>query len=1012
MLVWLAGRPAAALDPARSLAQFEHTAWTVKQGAPPDIWALAQSRDGYLWLGTGSGLYRFDGVKFEHFRPDGSGDLPSNNITALLALPNGDLWIGYYAGGVSLLRNGRLTSFTTGVPNGSVAQFAQDQDGTIWVATYHGLGRYAHGAWSRVGPEYGVPDAAAYAITVSPNGVIWVAAGAGPHVRPSKASLLFLTRGSTHFENGGELRETPWAFARSSDGRVWVSDGSGVNALPAEPKPIVGRMQAVRDTRPLLHATRTLFDRDGSLWGVQRGAGVIRTRFSVTESSAQSVDLRNQVEQFSMKDGLTSDIAASVLEDREGDIWVGTNLGLDRFRTANIVAERTIPATAPEGYSLTRGDARSFYVSADRSIYRLEPSGPPKRVLRSDSRIFSLAGSRDGGIWICRDRGLARFHHGRLSEIPLPAASGARSVVRCAEDPEGALWIALGWGGDIFRRDQGQWRRVDVPRDLPARPPEAMVFDSKGDGWLAYIDKVLRLAPGTGKTRLFSVRDGLDIGNIQTIVPAAGGLLIGGDMGLARFDGQRMQSLRIERYPVLERISGIAQTSDGETWLNGVRGVVRLSTQGLNLAFEGRGSLEAEVLDFRDGMPGPAQQDSGPTLFEASDGRLWLLTNHGVAWIDPSHLLRNALPPPVSVTSLTGNGLVRSPADHIEFPSGTSNLQIDFTALSLQIPERVQFRYNLEGVDNGWIDPRDRRQAFYTNLGPGAYRFRVIASNNDGVWNNTGSTIAFNILPTFYQSGWFAILCATALLCILYFAYRLRIEYICNIIREKLAERMRERERIARELHDTLLQSFQGLTLSFRAVAARLPPEHASRQAMDHALLRAEQALVEGRERVQGLRAADTPHDLSELFAEIAEKLNPDPTLKVRVVVEGQPRELHPLVHEEIGRIGEEALFNTLRHAGSGLFEVGVTYGADRLIVRFQDDGKGIDPALVRDGNRAGHFGIRGMRERAHRIRGEFTLSSAAGAGVEIKVVVPAKVAYVGSDEKGFSLIRRLAWGR
>ena len=1005
LLGWLQGRPAAALDPARSLAQFEHTSWTVKQGAPADIWALAQSKDGYLWLGTGSGLYRFDGVKFERFKPQDGGELSSIDITALLALPNGELWIGDYEGGVSRLKDGRLTTFTAeGRPKSLIAQFVQGKDGSLWVASSTGLSRLKGGAWTHFGPEQGFPDETAISgLAVTPDGTLWAAAFLHQHTlsQDKPLRLYFLSPGSNRFEPVRGALSNPRTFAQSEDGRLWVSDAHGeIWALDASAGRSQNSVLPHRVAR-IPGVTQMVFARDGSLWGGQRGRGVFRAR-----PLPDAPGRLTTPDHFLAGDGLTSAIVVPVVEDHEGNIWIGTNQGLDRFRATKVVAETSIPATAPDGYSAANAPDGSLYVSADRTIFRIGPDGAVKPAGAWPTQVRCFESRRDGGVWVGGGYSLSRVEGDRWRKVELPRTSQGGRVANCAVDQTGALWIDIWIGGrnEMFRLDAHGWREVKLPNIVATPPLSGITPDAEGGVWLFVNDILVRLRHG--EAQLFSGRNGPGVGNIETVAAAPGGILIGGELGLAHFDGRTMRTLQSRRVPDLEGISGIVQTR-GETWLNGMHGLIHLPTSRLEDAFQGRRPPKYELIGFLDGLPGPAQQNGARTLFQAADGRLWMITNHGVAWVDTS--LRNTVPPPVAVTAIGANAKTFVDMSDLSLPGGTSNLRIDFTAPSLTIPEKVQFRYNLEGVDNGWIDPAGRRQAFYTKLGPGAYRFRVIASNNDGVWNRTGSAITFKILPTFYQSAWFISLLAIAMLCVLYGLYRLRIEYLSRLIKDKLSERMRERERIARELHDTLLQSFQGLTLSFRAAAARLPSDHAARKAMDHALLRAEQALTEGRERVQDLRAADAPRDLSALFAGIAEKLKPDPSLKVRVVIEGKTRELHPLVREEIGRIGEEAMFNTLRHAEAGMFEVGVTYASDRLTVRFQDDGKGIDPALVQNGGRAGHFGIRGMRERAQRIHGEFVLASAAGAGAEITVVVPAKVAYVAADGKGFSVFRRLA---
>ncbi|HEY0301853.1 MAG TPA: triple tyrosine motif-containing protein, partial [Rhizomicrobium sp.] len=327
---------------------------------------------------------------------------------------------------------------------------------------------------------------------------------------------------------------------------------------------------------------------------------------------------------------------------------------------------------------------------------------------------------------------------------------------------------------------------------------------------------------------------------------------------------------------------------------------------------------------------------------------------------------------------------------------------------SLSVPERVRFRYRLEGVDDAWIDPIDRRQAFYTNLGPGEYRFRVIAANNDGVWNGKGATLTFSIPPTFVQTKWFALLCVLAGLVVLWLLYSLRLQQVAARIRGRMEERLSERERIARELHDTLLQGFQGLVLRFQAVADRIPAGEPLRRMMEDVLERADEIIVEGRDRVRNLRARDEDDDLSRVLAATVEKLAPDSTVGFRLTSEGTPRAIHAVVRDEISKIGQEAVFNAIQHAEAKSIEIAVVYKRSELRVVIRDNGKGIDPHILGRGGREGHYGLIGMRERAKQIRAAFTLSSRPGAGTEIVLTVPASIAFTDKRNSLFPWRRNL----
>jgi signal transduction histidine kinase len=317
--------------------------------------------------------------------------------------------------------------------------------------------------------------------------------------------------------------------------------------------------------------------------------------------------------------------------------------------------------------------------------------------------------------------------------------------------------------------------------------------------------------------------------------------------------------------------------------------------------------------------------------------------------------------------------------------------------LSLARPERVRFRYRLEGFEPQWVEAGTRRQAFFTNLDPGSYRFRVIAANEHGVWNESGAALDILIPPKFVQTRIFVILCALTAVIVLWFAYLMRVRHITARERSRLGERIDERERIARELHDTLLQGIHGLILKFQAATDQIPTDLPARGAMEAALDRADQVLIEGRDRVKDLRSAsELADDLPRAIAKAGEQLLQDQTIHFGVIVEGTARPLHPIVNEETLRIACEALANASQHAKASRIEVEVIYERRELRLRFRDDGIGIDNEILSAGGRDGHWGLAGMRERAKKIRGQLEIWSRAGAGTEIELHVPGAMAYAG----------------
>ncbi len=540
--------------------------------------------------------------------------------------------------------------------------------------------------------------------------------------------------------------------------------------------------------------------------------------------------------------------------------------------------------------------------------------------------------------------------------------------------------------------------------------PWPMAIDHQGRVLMYFGTRSLMRVDGNRVETVWPKED-VAVGFIHVIYRGASAMLLGGETGLARYDGRRFAVLPASRYPALAHISGIIQLASGDTWLISGAGVVRLPTAALDRAFDHPGSpLKPEVIDLLDGAPGIAQFGRTNDIVRESNGRLWFAMSDGIASIDPGRLRRNMLPPTVLIRSLTAGGKSYPSPKHPDLPEGTSELQIDYTATSLAMPERVRFRYKLDGVDTAWIDPGTRRQAFYTNLSPGTYHFQVIAANESGVWNTTGAAVDFTIPPTFLQSRLFLGLCVAGAFVILFLLYSLRMGQVANQVRSRLEERLVERERIARELHDTLLQGFQALVLRFQNIVDRMPPNQPARYAIEQELERADAILIEGRNRVRDLRVAREPADFFEIFSATVRDIALDSATSFGVQVIGDARELHPVVQDEITRIGNEAIINAYNHARASRIKVSLIYAPDSMTLRVTDDGIGIDQSKLTSAARPDRFGIVGMRERAARIHAKLAIRGTKGVGTEVELIVPATAAYAsGKARRRMHLLSHIA---
>ena len=976
-----------ALGADRTIAQFVHKSWVAKDGAPASITAITQTNDGYLWLASAQGLYRFDGMQFERLEPAGQ-PLPARSVYSLLSCPNGDLWVGSAVAGISRLHNGINRNYSTadGFTDRAVLSIAQGRDGAIWAATQGGLVRFDGARWRTFGPESGF-EGSPISLYADRHGTLWAA---------TADAIFYLPQGAATFQRAGFQAAWAMHMLESPNGTMWVAETTRyVRPMPPSPGPEI-----------MLGSQRILFDRDGSLWITTLGDGLRRVEHPDRRTHEKFGKSSDQLESFTTKEGLSTDYATSIYQDREGNIWVGTSGGLDRF-TKGAVVPGPIPSR-----QMTR-----FAMAPDRGgdVWLCDLSGHTGRIHNNrwlpfpgntGFVCFSAVPDLNGGVWLT---GYSRAYQeidGRLTVIQYPhpyAANG--QPVRIAVDGSGALWISGSSG--IFVRRGDVWNVVDVPTGFPGTTPSLAYADAAGRVWMGFKEGAILLIDGSIR-RVLSLKDGLHVGAVLAIFVRGTMAWIGGSNGLQLFDGQRCRTIVPSDGGAFGSVSGVIETSDGSLWFSEDRGLVRMGPPAIAKLKAGANSAEYSLFDTYDGLPGATQQSQPyPTLIQSTDGKLWFGTSAGPVWIDPKNLPRNDLPPPVAIRSLTAKGKRYTSFAALRLPALTSDIEFGYTAMSLTIPERVRFRYKLDGSDKDWHDAGTRRQAFYTNLGPGAYRFHVIASNNDGVWNEAGAAVTFRIDAAFYQTIWFQTACYAAGLALMWLLYSYRLRQTAAQVHSRLEGRIAERERIARELHDTLLQSFQALMLRLQVVDDLLPPGEAKKE-LEQSLERADQAIAEGRCAVYGLRSSTTTtNDLREALRAAADKFAGDGAPAFRLEVEGAARELNPVLRDEVYRIACEGLRNAFKHARARHVEAEITYAKRVLRLRIRDDGDGI-PQDVLESGRAGHYGLRGMRERAQQSGGSLEIWSRPRAGTEIDVSIPASIAYANSSTpSGWSLFRK-----
>jgi len=996
------------------LSHLQHTSWTLKDGMPGPVMAIAQTSDGYLWLGTGSGLYRFDGVRFERFDTLAGAQLPSRQVLSLHATKDNGLWVGLMDGGAALVREGRVLHVDPAGGNfaTSTRDFASQRDGTLWVATGRSLLRREGEAWIAIGPESGYDDGNGHApptlkIAVDGSDNLWVV---------TDRTVFVKAAGSTRFVASEAPALGLTQLVVGADGRAWANDMSpavrGLSRLPLPGEP------AASAATPLYPVARSFFmpafDRRGLLWYGARD-GLNRIDVSGTPAAAAASH------QFLGTDkGLSGELVTRIFQDRDGAIWVGTNGGLDRFRGAAV--DRIDLPDRSASIAMTADEHGHLWIASGGSVQRLAPGRSTPEPVPTDpgmETFTAVFADRQGRLWVGGRTGLWRQDGHRFVQLPTPdGLPWMAAVFEITEDAQGAIWFN-GHRYGLMRYADGKVTRLSGSGRFPRKGPDAIGTDARGQVWMGYDDGTLLRQEGD-RTVALTPADGVKVGAIKVIARQGEQLWIGGERGVQLVSAPGLPMLRLADPDALDGVSGIVATPDGALWMNGANGIVRLSADEVRRALavapdDGRRPT-GRRFGLDDGLSGRAEQ-SWPlrTAARTPDGLLWFALSNGVVRIDPARLPQgDVAPPPVDVQRLFVHGEPVLPATSdgaLRLSPGTRDLEIAYTAISLAQPDRTRFRYQLIGQDRDWLDAGVRRRAFYTNLGPGAYEFRVQASQDGGPWSATPATMRFEIAPTLTQTGWFraaAVFVGLATLGVLA-ALRARQRRLHE--QERLAARVQERERIARDLHDTLLQGVYGLILRFEAISRRLPDTE--RSAMQRVLADADALLVEGRDRVTDLRLPPPDANLLEHTLEgLGRELSHTHGAAFALSVEGTPRPLEPALSASICLIAREAIFNAFQHARAERIEVTLRYGDAAFSLRVHDDGIGVPDAVQERGGRPGHWGLSGMRERAELAGVAYRLSSHAGVGTEVELSVPAARAYAATGTAAPRATFRDAWWR
>ncbi|MFZ6719790.1 sensor histidine kinase [Undibacterium sp. Ji49W] len=948
-----------------------HTSWTTKDGAPPNIFAMTQSKDGWLWLASSDGLFRFDGVRFERFHPIGA-QLISSNVWGMHQMKSGAIWIGYRTGGASLIQDGKVRNFGVqdGLPMATIYDFAEDSAGRIWSATSRGLHVYDGNKWATPPETLHAPKGDCTFLTAS-DASIWAQCETGSFRLPPPAISFIQHPGPMGM---GRLVEDPIRT-------VWSIGG------PQGEIVALNKADAAREkknwAKPRVSGGTMLFDRDGEHIWITRADGLIRA------------DGRGKNEAFGVAQGLSGAMPNCLLQDKEGNIWVGTENGLDRFRKTRLSGV-TLPQIFLDRPGIAAGENGGLWLGTTLL---------PKPDVESFSSIPTVTGKdtvttiwREGkdSVWYATMMGLTHQRGNDIEKFDLPPEIKLPDIRSITVDAEGSLWISSR-GVGTFRLKNGKWVAGGGYPELKTLA-FCIYSDKIGRLWFGLLGRKIAVLD-KGKLQLYGAQDSLPTGNVMQFYGHDSDVWIGGENGLFRFDGSKFTSIQGTGDENFLGTSAIFE-HQGVIWLNGMAGITAIDIAELKQASKDpQYQVQFRRIDHRDGLLGSANQSYPiPSAVAGTDGTLWFTTTAGVFWLKDAQTVKNTFPPPVYIRGITTPNSSMPFVDNavLRLPPRQTRLEISYTALSLTMPERIRFRYQLENVDSDWQDAGNRRTATYTDLNPGEYRFKVIATNNDGVWNTGGALVRFYIEPAFYQTYWFRTMVAIIIFAALFCLYKWRRAQIASQIYSRIEERLMERERISRELHDTILQTVHALILQMHVATQKLPATAPGRESMERALDLATNTINEGRDRIRGLRSR-TEEQL-DLMSVLKEKVNAEQPGSAEFITRnsGEIRRLHPVIFEEVLAIICEAVRNAYQHSGASKIEVEMNYCPDGITVIVCDDGQGIPQEIASAGHRSGHWGMVGMQERAKRIGGELTLKSSASTGTRWIFSLCPELAYDG----------------
>ncbi|HME09522.1 MAG TPA: two-component regulator propeller domain-containing protein [Bryobacteraceae bacterium] len=996
-------RSASAIDPNRDLSQYIRDAWGAEKGFPDrSVVSIAQTSDGYLWIGTDKGLVRFDGLNFQPFSQLSPSSLAIGPVQTLLADGAGNLWILLQSTKLLRYRDGRLELIRGEAENGITAIARGFGDSILLSSLAMGTLAFNGERFERLVAQPAESAAASAETRAERSPNLGWSAGLMPHHVAAPASAVI-------------------SMTATADGRIWLGAEDGgpfylsgghvttpINGipharitclLPVEKHEMwIGASKGVMRwdgnelTRtgvppPLLRAEvlSMIRDRDANIWvGTTRGL----LRFNA-----------NGVSSLNRNTTASSAAVTALLEDREGNIWVGGPRSLERLRDSAFVTY-SIAGMQPQsmGALYVDRDDNTWFAPIDGGLRWLN-KGRSEAVTAAgltQDIVYSITGNGASDLWIGRQRGgltNLRYANGAFSAKTYTQADGLaqNSVYSVYEGRDGTIWSGTLSNG-VSKLKNGHFTNYTARNGLASNTVSSIAEDSSGTMWFGTPNGLSAMSAGGWRT--YTVRDGLSSQDVNCLLRDSTGVLwIGTAEGLAFLSAGRIRVPQRAPGSLRDQVFGIAEDKGGWLWIATASHIVQVK----------RSSLMEDMLqesDFReyglaDGLWGTEGVKRYQSVVADSQGQVWFSTNRGISVVNPARATVNPVSALVHIDAVLSDGSSLDLRESIRVPAARQRTTFRYAGLSFGNPERVRYRYRLDNFDRGWSEPVTNREATYANLGAGSYRFRVMACNSDGLWNGSEAVVGFEVEPAFWQTWWFRLACVLCAGLAALLVYQLRMNHLTRLLNIRFEERLAERTRIAQDLHDNLLQGIVSASMQLHVAVDKLPDDSPARPSLNRVLQLVGQVVEEGRNTLRGLRSPiDSAYNLKDLFSRIPQELGSRQTTDFRVVVEGRSMPLRSNIRDDVYRIGREALVNAFRHSQASRIEALLEYAPGRLRILVRDNGCGIDPRVLQSG-RAGHWGLSGMRERAEKIGAKLTVLSRVGDGTELELRVPGDIAFV-----------------